>query len=991
MGRRRVTALWAVGCLALIAILIGVLAVAPGGDPPKWTEETLLVNGVREADGEPVALESTIYLPARTPAPAVLLAHGYGSSKAGVVGQARGLVRRGYVVLTWSARGFGGSGGLVHLDSPDYEVKDAQLMLDELARRPEVSQDAKGDPHVGVVGASYGGALALMLAGTDRRVDALVPSITWNDLRQALFPQFITRAGQATAAEVKPIAGAGVFKRQWTALLLGSSAAAGAGIGAGTEVGDGAADGSAGAGSAGFGSSGAAPTLPSSPAAAGDPAALDFATLKRACGRIATDLCLGYLQAATTGRPEPALLKLLAAASPARVANKITAPTLLIQGQTDSLFPLSEADANARAIASAGTDVEVIWQAGGHDGGIDESDRLERITTDFLDRTLGHSSAETPAADVPNQRFRVTVPDAVVSIVDTNPAPQLRAASAFPGLGSRAGARAGAGGQPLTLQKLRLEGRRQLAISPPGAVPASLTSLPGVSGALGLLDTASGASSGGAGARSRAGSAAGLSLGVLPGQHAAFQTAPLTTGISITGSSRVTVRITATSADATLFASLLDVGPDGGTALPRQLVSPVRLERLPAAGKVVTIALPAIVRDVPAGHRLRVVLSSTDQGYAVPVTARGYQISLAGDSVLSVPVIPLTVDQGGSSHPLLIAAALIGLAILVIVLTFVLRHRWVRRRTMVDVDPDLVDVPLAISGLGKAYGDGFRAVSDLSFRVETGQVLGLLGPNGAGKTTTLRMLMGLIMPTEGEIRIFGHRVTPGAAVLSRLGSFIEGPGFLPHLSGAENLELYWRSTGRREADSGMAIALEIAGLGDDVQRKVRTYSQGMRQRLAIAQAMLGLPDLLVLDEPTNGLDPPQIREMRAVLARYAATGRTVVVSSHLLSEVEQTCSHVVVMTGGRLVAQGPVEELIGAATSMLVDVDDPVRAGRIAALVRGLDEVQMTPTGLLVRADLVARGELIRALVLADVRVDRVAPQRGLEQTFLALIGEAAD
>jgi ABC-2 type transport system ATP-binding protein len=961
---------------AFAVVLVLALAVAPGGDPPGWTEESVLVNGVRETDGLPVTLDSTIYLPAHTPAPAVLLAHGYGSSKAGVTGQARKLAQRGYVVLTWSARGFGGSGGQLHLDSPDYEVKDAKLMLDELARRPEVSQDAKGDPHVGVVGASYGGALALLLAGTDHRVDALVPSITWNNLRQALFPQFITRSEQITAAGSKPIAETGVFKRQWMALLLGASAA-------GASTGD----------EEATGPPGAAASQPSSPNYAGGSQAMDLATLKAACGRIATDLCLGYLQAATTGRPDKALLKLLVANSPARVADKITAPTLLIQGQTDSLFPLSEADANAQAIASAGTEVQVIWQAGGHDGGIDESARLEQITAEFLDRTLGHHPPGSSDADSPTPGFRVTVPDAVVSSIDTNPAPQLRAARTFPGL-PVAGTGAG-GGPPLRLQKLPLAGGRQLAISPPGGVPASLTSLPGASGALGLLGAASGSTGSGmglqsgSGPESGAGAGAGLNLGVLPGQHAAFDTAPLAAGISITGSSRVTVRITASSTDATLFASLLDVGPDGGTTMPRQLVSPIRLARVPAAGQVVTIALPAIVRDVPAGHRLRVVLSSTDQGYAVPVGARGYQISLAGDSMLSVPVIGLTVERSGSAHTLLIAAVLLAAAILLAVLAFSLRNRWVRRRTVVDVDPDLVDVPLDISGLGKAYGDGFRAVSDVSFRVEAGQVLGLLGPNGAGKTTTLRMLMGLILPTEGGIRIFGHRVTPGAAVLSRLGSFIEGPGFLPHLSGAENLELYWRSTGRQGADSGMAVALEIAGLGDDVHRKVRTYSQGMRQRLAIAQAMLGLPDLLVLDEPTNGLDPPQIREMRAVLGRYAATGRTVVVSSHLLAEVEQTCSHVVVMAGGRLIAQGTVAELIGAARSMLVDVDDPVRAGQVAALVRSLGDVRMTPTGLLVRADPVARGQLIRALVLANIRVDRVAPQRGLEETFFALIGEA--
>jgi ABC-2 type transport system ATP-binding protein len=946
-----VTVLWAVGSVLLVLLAVVALVARPGSGDPSWTEETFLVNGTREADGQPVTLDATIYLPdTSTPAPAVLLAHGYGSSKDGVRDQAQQLARRGYVVLAWSARGFGGSGGLVHLDSPDYEVKDAQLMLDQLTKRPEVRQEATGDPQVAVVGASYGGALALMLAGTDQRVDAVVPSITWNDLRQALFPQFAGQPGEVTtAAGLTPIVGAGVFKRQWTALLLGASAASG-------------------------------PRPPAPVAGVTGSQALGLETLRAACGRIASDLCLGYLQAATTGRPDAALLKLLAASSPARVVDKITAPTLLIQGQADSLFPLSEADANARAIAAAGTAVQLVWEAGGHDGGTDESDRLERITADFLDRTLDHRSAETPPAGTDIPGFRVTVPDAVVSSADSNPAPQRRFTERFPGLTGS--------GPALIRQRLPLTGGRQLAVSPPGAVPAALTSLPGAGSALGLLNSAAGGFGGTTGGSS-GGSGASLGLGVLPGQNASFQTAPLESGVTITGSSRVTVRVTSTAADATLFASLLDVAPGGGTTLPEQLVSPVRLDGLTAAGQQVTIALPAIVRDVPAGHRLRVVLSSTDQGYAVPVNARGYQISLAGDSALLVPTIPLTVDRSGSTRALYLAAAALAVLTLLVVLGFGLRNQRVRRRTRVDVQPDLIGVPLDLSGLGKAYGDGFRAVSDLSFRVEAGQVLGLLGPNGAGKTTTLRMLMGLILPSEGEIRIFGHRVTPGAAVLSRLGSFIEGPGFLPHLSGADNLELYWRSTGRRGTDSGMEIALEIAGLGDDVQRKVKTYSQGMRQRLAIAQAMLGLPDLLVLDEPTNGLDPPQIREMRAVLGRYAATGRTVVISSHLLAEVEQTCSHVVVMAGGRLIAQGPVEELIGAATSMLVEVDDPDRAGVVAGEVPGVDEVQVTATGLRVRAEAEARGQLVRALVLADIRVDRVAPQRGLEETFLALIGEA--
>lgn len=197
-----------------------------------------------------------------------------------------------------------------------------------------------------------------------------------------------------------------------------------------------------------------------------------------------------------------------------------------------------------------------------------------------------------------------------------------------------------------------------------------------------------------------------------------------------------------------------------------------------------------------------------------------------------------------------------------------------RRRTAAPAapEPELAEVPLQISDLSKRYAKSADryAVRDLSFRVEKGQVLGLLGPNGAGKTTTLRMLMGLIKPDGGEIRVFGHAIAPGAPVLSRVGAFVEGAGFLPHLSGRENLELYWQATGRPPEDAHMEEALEIAGLGDALARAVRTYSQGMRQRLAIAQAMLGLPDLLILDEPTNGLDPPQIREMREVMIRYAA-------------------------------------------------------------------------------------------------------------------------
>ena len=216
-------------------------------------------------------------------------------------------------------------------------------------------------------------------------------------------------------------------------------------------------------------------------------------------------------------------------------------------------------------------------------------------------------------------------------------------------------------------------------------------------------------------------------------------------------------------------------------------------------------------------------------------------------------------------------------------------------------------------------------------------------------------MSGLIRPTSGTAYVFGQPIRPGAPVLARVGAFIEGPGFLPHLSGRDNLRLYWAATGREEGAADFDTALDIAGLGASIERRVKTYSHGMRQRLAIAQAMLGLPELLVLDEPTNGLDPPQIAEMREVLQRYAQTGRTVVISSHLLGEVEETCTHVVVMHKGQLVAAGSVAEIAGAGGVQLV-VDDPARAAEV--------------------------------LASAGIEARTVPGRRALEDVFLEMVGE---
>jgi ABC-2 type transport system ATP-binding protein len=329
----------------------------------------------------------------------------------------------------------------------------------------------------------------------------------------------------------------------------------------------------------------------------------------------------------------------------------------------------------------------------------------------------------------------------------------------------------------------------------------------------------------------------------------------------------------------------------------------------------------------------------------------------------------------------LVAAVALGVAAALVVARLRARRR---RSTVVG---EHADTPLVVRGLRKAYGDGFVAVSSVDFSVHRGQVVGLLGPNGAGKTTTLRVLMGLTRATAGEVFVFGHRLAPGAPVLSRLGALVEGPGFLPHLTGLANLTLYWKATGRPAADARLDEALEIAGLGTAIHRKVKTYSHGMKQRLAIAQAMLGLPELLVLDEPTDGLDPPQIAEMREVLRRYATGGRAVLVSSHLLAEVEQTCTNVVVMHKGEIVAAGPVGDIVGDSPTVHLDVSDVDGATSVLAGLGGVRSVAQVDGGLVVDVNGTPRADVVAALVRAGVGVDRVVPRRRLEDAFLALVG----
>ena len=631
------------------------------------------------------------------------------------------------------------------------------------------------------------------------------------------------------------------------------------------------------------------------------------------------------------------------------VTSRIKVPTLLVQGESDTLFGLDQSDATARQIAAAGGKVKTIWYTGGHDGGR-PGPQLRGKIGDFLKYSLTGEGAD------PGTGFSYDVQ----GTLRANGTPSVRTvnAPAYPGLT----------GPAVERRLLALAGPPQQVVRPAGANPAAVTGIPGLNG------VASGSARLGA-----------LFTNDPPGQAAQFTTPPVDNQVIISGSSTVRLRIatdpTRPQSEAVLFAKLYDVGQDGSRVLPANAIAPFRVTGLPADGKPVEVAvtLPGVVRPIEGGHSLRLVVGTTDQAFATPVTPAVVQVGLA-DTTLAVPVVPGT--SVGSPAP---AGQLVGIGVTLLAAASIVVFAVIRRRRARDVDPELAATPLVIDGLRKQYGGGFVAVQDLSFRVEPGQVLGLLGPNGAGKTTTLRMLMGLITPTAGGIRVFGHRIHPGAPVLSRIGSFVEGSGFLPHLSGKANLELYWASTGRPADKAHFAEALEIAGLGDSVNRRVRTYSHGMRQRLAIAQAMLGLPELMVLDEPTNGLDPPQIHQMREVLKRYAATGRTVVVSSHLLAEVEQTCTHVVVMHRGRLVAAGEVNELAASSGEATFRVDDAAAAAAALKVVGGVSDVATVIRG---RGHHLPRAEAVAALVRAGVSVEQAGPRRRLEDAFLQLVGD---
>ncbi|MCX3285696.1 ABC transporter ATP-binding protein [Streptomyces sp. NEAU-H22] len=303
---------------------------------------------------------------------------------------------------------------------------------------------------------------------------------------------------------------------------------------------------------------------------------------------------------------------------------------------------------------------------------------------------------------------------------------------------------------------------------------------------------------------------------------------------------------------------------------------------------------------------------------------------------------------------------------------------------------------IATRGLTKRYRGGQLAVDGLDLTVPAGSVFGFLGPNGSGKTTTIRMLMGLIEPTSGTARVLGQPMPRATrAVLPHVGALIEGPALYGFLSGRDNLIRYDSAdpaADPRTRRARVASALDRVGLTAAVGKKAKAYSLGMKQRLGLAAALLRPRRLLVLDEPTNGLDPQGMREIRTLVRELAADGTTVFLSSHLLDEIEQVCTHVAVMAQGRLITQGPVAELsAGARGRLVVMTPDPAEAARVLK-EQGVGDVVVTDdrvTGEPPDRDL---AEVNAALVTAGARVRGFTLERAsLEDAFVALTGEGFD
>jgi ABC-2 type transport system ATP-binding protein len=298
--------------------------------------------------------------------------------------------------------------------------------------------------------------------------------------------------------------------------------------------------------------------------------------------------------------------------------------------------------------------------------------------------------------------------------------------------------------------------------------------------------------------------------------------------------------------------------------------------------------------------------------------------------------------------------------------------------------------PVEARGLVKRYGE-LTAVAGVDLTVERGDVFGYLGPNGAGKTTSLRMLLGLIRPTEGAARLFGRDpIVDGARALDGVAGFVEGPRFYPYLSGRNNLRLLADLDGgatRKRIDE----ALDVVELRDRAKDRVGGYSHGMRQRLGIAASLLRDPKLLLLDEPTTGLDPAGMRDMRELVKRLAGDGITILLSSHILAEVEELCNRVAIIRRGTIIYEGLLQELLASAGGSYRLSTTDIERARALLLARGFEGVQIVGSELRFQADVAAIEAATVALGEAGIGISALVPHTAtLEELFLGMTDEQA-
>lgn len=622
----------AAGTALIVAGLLGGTAQPAAADGGFKTEDMTVDSGT---GADAVTLDTTLFVPnsatSSVPAASIIIAHGYGGTKEQSKGQATKFAREGYVVLTYTARGFGKSTGQVSIDSPDYEVADARTMIDLLAARPEVLQDGQGDPKVGMFGGSYGGGLVLLTAGYDNRVDAVSASRTWNSLVTSLFPNSLGAPKAGTPGAGSSEDANGVFKQLWAEFFFQGG---------------------------------------SLDAEGGDTNSAPASGSTGSCGdNIRPEWCEAYrgvLQ--NDGQLTDTMKGLLEASSPASVIDNITAPTILSQGEGDTLFPLTEADANARGIAANGAPVRLFWVTGGH--GATRSSKSEAVElNDAVDKWFDFYLRGQ--GDKPATSFDYTqVTDQAANGRSTGDA---ETTAQYPGLT----------GADTTRLGVALSGSTQQIQNPAGGDPAALSTVPPGHVAPGERKPPS----------------------EIPGQAATFDSAALTESLDVVGTPTVDVRVASSSGQAVLFAKLYDVDPSGRASLIQGLVAPVRMTSTPTSidqAQPSTITLAAIAHRFEAGHQLRLVLASTDQGYASPAEAATYDIGLGSDTgMLGVPDLSgqpapsftapqQQSQQQGGKKLYLIGVVVAVLVVLVAVVAFLLTRS---RRRGRDADRDVRRTP----------------------------------------------------------------------------------------------------------------------------------------------------------------------------------------------------------------------------------------------------------------------------------------------------------